>query len=298
MDPYYTHATLSDMKTTSYELPVRFQKLFTSVAALSLLTYCGGIIFQYFSSLHVGYGSLTAWEGVSLVAKLALPLVMLAIGVRMSQGSWWRRFMIGALCANGALLAYVLLLMASGLVGAALPLDYSIVDALLSFVTLVLWVSAIWLFRTRERLWGRRYVAYVAGIVSVILAYTVFSVVSMIGMAADSGWLDWSAMLIAHLVVILLSLVAYFTLSGLPRTQRLFRVVLVMMVGFMGMAIFADIMSIIAQSLFAAGSDLFGSSAYMIASTALPVLAYGIALWWVRPVVKKSTTSRLTTVKI
>lgn len=282
---------------TSIEPSARFQKLFTAVAMVSLLTYCGGVIFQYFSSLHLGYDSHSAWEGASVIMKLALPLVVLAIGARMSQGSWWRRFMIGALCANGALLVHVLLLMAFGFMS-ALPLDYLVFDTLLSFVAMVLWVSALWLFRIKERLWRQRYIAYISGIVSVILAYAIFSVISMVSMAAGSGWLDWSAMLIAHLVVILLTLIAYFTLSGLSRTQRLFRVVLVMMVGFMVMAGFADIMSIIAQSLFVAGSDLYTSSAYMITSTVAPVLAYAIALWWARPAVRKNRTTKLAAVKV
>lgn len=274
-------ATLGGMKLpTTTDLPVRFQKLFVSIAALFLFIYCGGVINQQVFAMQHWHDILPAWEMVATIAKVALPVALFTAGALLSSGTRWRRSMAGVLCALAGVLAQATLSYGLAFVNSSVLQSYYVVEIGGALVTMLLGMAVLVLLATKSQLRQRRYVLYSA-LVAVLAALQVAETV--MAMRGTSGNIVevWLPMILAHLIVLGMAVLAYFVVRGVSRADRIFRAVLTIMAAMMVTLSTSVVASAIAQL----GGVLGGyiDTVYTIVGIAAPLLIYVVAVWFVRP---------------
>jgi len=275
------HATLRDMISTPYtELPVRFQRVFVSVAALFLIIYCGGIIYQQLYFMQHWDGDDASWAVVAAFAKTVLPAVLFIAGARLSSGAKLWRSMVGMLCAIAGVFAQTTLSYGLAFVSSSMSLSYDAVEIGAALATIMLGMAALFLVFVRPRLRRRWHMIFSVFVIALAIAQVGYGVVALLGVSSDmTGVL--LPMILAHLIVLGLSLLAYFLVRRLARSDRVFRATLTIMTAMMAMlsVSFATTAAVQLGWTPMQGADTL----YTILDIAVPLLIYIAAVWTVRP---------------
>lgn len=266
---------------TSLELPARFQKLFVSVTLLFLAAYFVGTIYQYVYTMQLGYAGYSSWEIVAVIARLAIPTILLVAGVAISKGTWWRRVMVGSLSAVAGMLTQTTLLSVSTMsfMQMRVQTDYALLEAGVAIAGILAAMGVLMAIRINPGLWQWRYVAYSSVIIGAAVMYVLRDAIDQwLSGGYPSEYL--ASMVIANAILLALALLAYVVLRGMALSARIYRVVLVIMMGVMVTMAISFIVSAIAQA--GAGADMI-NGLYGVIGIVVPLAVYGAALWFARP---------------